>query len=74
MFNLFRPFMALPGNGIGGLVVLLLYAIQSEIRFGTKARAMSAGPADRGSTLAVSRPGGHLATAARRRMVTRTRR
>jgi protein-S-isoprenylcysteine O-methyltransferase Ste14 len=54
MSNLFRLFVALPGYGVGAVVVLLLYVIQSEIRFGTKARTMSAGPADRGSTLAVS--------------------
>ncbi len=45
--------MALPGYGIGALIVLLLYAIQSEIRFGGKARTMAAGPDDRGSTWAV---------------------
>jgi protein-S-isoprenylcysteine O-methyltransferase len=54
MSSALRPFAALPGYGVGGLLVLLLYAIQSEIRFGPKARRMSTGPADRGSTLAVS--------------------
>jgi protein-S-isoprenylcysteine O-methyltransferase len=39
---------------MGGLIVLLLYVIQAEIRFGAKARTSAAGPADRGSTLAVS--------------------
>jgi len=34
--------------------VLLLYAVQSEVRFGAKARTMWAGPADRWSTIAVS--------------------
>jgi protein-S-isoprenylcysteine O-methyltransferase len=45
--------MTLPGYGIGALIVLLLYAVQSEIRFGAKARTMASGPEDRGSTWAV---------------------
>lgn len=44
----------LPGYGMGALLVLVLYAIQSEIRFGARARSKSAGPSDRGSSLAVS--------------------
>src|SRR5215472_3267659 len=54
MSNLFRPFMALPAYGIGGVFILLLYAVQSEVRFGARARTMSPGRADRGSTLVVS--------------------
>jgi protein-S-isoprenylcysteine O-methyltransferase Ste14 len=54
MSDVLRPFTALPGYGVGALRVLLLYAIQSEVRFGRKARRMSTGPADRGSMLAVS--------------------
>jgi protein-S-isoprenylcysteine O-methyltransferase Ste14 len=53
MLEVLQPFMALPGYGIGALIVLLLYAIQSEIRFGAKARTITAGPEDRGSTWAV---------------------
>jgi protein-S-isoprenylcysteine O-methyltransferase Ste14 len=53
MLDVLRPFTALPGYGVGALVVLLLYAIQSEIRFGAKARTITAGPEDRGSTWAV---------------------
>jgi hypothetical protein len=53
MSEILRPFVALPGYGNGALIVLLLYAIQSEIRFGAKARTMAAGPEDRGSTWAV---------------------
>ena len=53
MPEVLQPFMALPGYGIGALIVLLLYAIQSEIRFGAKARTITAGPEDRGSTWAV---------------------
>lgn len=54
MVDLFRPFTALPAYGLGALIVLLLYAVQSEVRFGQKARKISPGSADRGSTLAVS--------------------
>ena len=46
--------MTLPGYGIGALLVLLAYAVQSEIRFGRRARTMRAAPADRSSTVAVS--------------------
>jgi protein-S-isoprenylcysteine O-methyltransferase Ste14 len=44
----------LPPYGVGALIVLLLYAVQSEIRFGAKARTFFAGRLDRGSTIAVS--------------------
>jgi protein-S-isoprenylcysteine O-methyltransferase Ste14 len=54
MVELFRPFTMLPAYGLAALMVLLLYAVQSEVRFGQKARKMSPGSADRGSTLAVS--------------------
>ena len=47
-------FKSLPAHGLAALGVLLLYAIESEIRFGAKARTMTAGPADRWSTVAVS--------------------
>ncbi|HXF77590.1 MAG TPA: isoprenylcysteine carboxylmethyltransferase family protein [Usitatibacter sp.] len=49
-----RAFGALPAYGLGGLVLLLLYGLQAEVRFGAKARSHSAGPADRGSSVAVS--------------------
>lgn len=49
-----QPFLALPAHGLAALLVLLVYALQSELRFGRRARAMSAGPSDRRSTLAVS--------------------
>ena len=52
--GLISRFAALPPYGIGGLVVILLYAVQSEIRFGSRARTMRAGATDRSSTLAVS--------------------
>lgn len=47
-------FKSLPAHGLAALGVLLLYAVESEIRFGAKARTMAAGPADRWSTIAVS--------------------
>jgi protein-S-isoprenylcysteine O-methyltransferase Ste14 len=48
------PFTSLPAHGVAAVVVLLLYAVESEIRSGAKARTMRAGPADRWSTIAVS--------------------
>src|SRR5438094_5289328 len=54
MSGLLSRFVALPPYGLGGLVVLLLYALQSEVRFGRRARTHRTGPADRNSTLAVS--------------------
>ena len=54
MSDLLAPFAALPSYGLGGLALILLYAIQSEIRFGQRARTMRAGVNDRHSTLAVS--------------------
>ena len=47
-------FAALPASGLGGLAVLLLYALQSEVRFGRRARAHVPGAADRKSTMLVS--------------------
>src|SRR6185312_10122457 len=44
----------LPAHGKGALLLLLLYAVQSEIRFGAKARSGIPGATDRWSTLAVS--------------------
>jgi protein-S-isoprenylcysteine O-methyltransferase Ste14 len=54
MSELISRFTSLPGYGIGGLIILLLYAVQSEIRFGSRARTMRTGPSDRNSTLAIS--------------------
>jgi hypothetical protein len=54
MSELISRFTALPAYGIGALIVLLLYALQSEIRFGSRARRMRAGKSDRNSTLIVS--------------------
>ena len=47
-------FTALPPYAIGALLVVLLYALQAEVRFGSRARTMRPGPSDRNSTLAVS--------------------
>lgn len=46
--------LALPPHGVGALLVLLLYAVQSEVRFGARARKTTPSASDRGSTLAVS--------------------
>ena len=54
MSQLLEGFRTLPPYGLGAVLVLLLYALQSEIRFGARARSHSAGVSDRGSTLAVS--------------------
>ena len=52
--ELLSRFTALPPYGIGALVVLLLYGLQAEIRFGSSARKMRPGKSDRKSTLLVS--------------------
>ncbi len=54
MSGFFDGFVTLPPYGLGGVVVLILYAIQSEIRFGGKARSHAAGAADRGSSRLLS--------------------
>lgn len=54
MPDLLAGFKALPPHGIAALVMLLLYAVESEVRFGAKARSFSAGSSDRKSSLAVS--------------------
>jgi protein-S-isoprenylcysteine O-methyltransferase len=54
MSELISRFTALPAYGKGAVAVLLLYAIQSEIRFGSRARTMRSGASDRRSTFIVS--------------------
>lgn len=54
MSELISPFTAFPPYGIAALVVLLLYALQSEIRFGSPARRMLPDKSDRNSTLILS--------------------
>jgi protein-S-isoprenylcysteine O-methyltransferase Ste14 len=54
LLDSFSGFSALPPHGVGALLVLLLYAVQAEIRFGARARSMSAGASDRGTSLVVS--------------------
>lgn len=54
MSEIISRFAGLPSYGLGGLVVLLLYAIQSEIRFGSRARTHRTGASDRNSTWVVS--------------------
>ena len=46
--------LALPPYGMAAAIVILLYALQSEIRFGAKARTIVPGTSDHGSTFAVS--------------------
>ena len=40
--------------GLGGVALIVLYVIQSEVRFGARARSSKAGPSDRRSSLALS--------------------
>jgi protein-S-isoprenylcysteine O-methyltransferase len=54
MSELISRFTSLPAYGIGGLIVLLLYALQSELRFGARARTHRAGASDRMSTWVLS--------------------
>lgn len=54
MSGLLEGFRALPPYGVGGLTVMLLYAAEAELRFGTRARTVFAGPSDRGSTILLS--------------------
>jgi protein-S-isoprenylcysteine O-methyltransferase len=46
--------LGVPPYGMGAILLLILYTIQSELRFGPRARSARPGPADRGSTRAVS--------------------
>jgi hypothetical protein len=46
--------LGLPPYGMGAVLVLLLYTVQSEIRFGARARTHAAGTLDRGTTIPVS--------------------
>ena len=57
MSEIISRFTVLPGYGIGALVVILLFAVQSEIRFGARARTIRAGASDRNSTLVLSLSG-----------------
>jgi protein-S-isoprenylcysteine O-methyltransferase Ste14 len=54
MSQWFSRFGALPDYALAGLALLVLYAIQSEIRFGALARTHRPGASDRNSTLAIS--------------------
>ena len=50
MSDFFAGFMELPGYGKAAVVILLLYALQAELRFGKRARTSQAGAADRNSS------------------------
>jgi hypothetical protein len=54
MSALLQRLVELPAHGLAALAVLLLYVVESEIRFGARARSIAAGASDRGSTLALS--------------------
>jgi protein-S-isoprenylcysteine O-methyltransferase Ste14 len=54
MAELISRFAVLPAYSIGALLVILLFAVQSEIRFGARARTMRPAASDRKSTLALS--------------------
>jgi protein-S-isoprenylcysteine O-methyltransferase Ste14 len=58
MFDLIRGvthrFLAMPAYDIAATIILVLYAVQVEIRFGAKARASRGGASDQGSTIALS--------------------
>lgn len=54
MAEFFSPFASLPAHALGGLAIILLYILQSELRFGSKARSHRAGSADRMSSVVVS--------------------
>lgn len=54
MPDLLEGFRALPPHGLGAAVVLLLYAVQSEVRFGKRARSLATTRTDRGSSMALT--------------------
>src|SRR3569832_1421024 len=54
MPEILAPFAALPGHGIAALFMVLAYALQSEVRFGARARSSRMGPHDKRSTLGLS--------------------
>lgn len=54
MSQLLDGFRTLPPYGLGAALVLLLYTLQAEVRFGARARSLSTSPSDRGTTLALS--------------------
>jgi protein-S-isoprenylcysteine O-methyltransferase Ste14 len=52
--NFFDPFLAMPGYALAALIVLILYGIQAEVRFGKRARSSRPEPSDRNSSHALS--------------------
>src|ERR1700760_3893555 len=44
----------LPSYGLAAFILIILYAIQAEVRFGQRARAKRAGASDRNSTRVLS--------------------
>jgi protein-S-isoprenylcysteine O-methyltransferase len=54
MPDLIAGLKELPSYGLAAFIVIVLYVIQTEIRFGSRARSGRAGASDRSSTRAVS--------------------
>lgn len=54
MRDLIQGLKELPPYGLAAVALIVLYAIQSEIRFGKRARSSRAGASDRNSTRALS--------------------
>jgi protein-S-isoprenylcysteine O-methyltransferase Ste14 len=54
MHDLLRGLKELPAHGLAAVALIVLYAIQSEVRFGQRARSSRAGASDRNSTRALS--------------------
>ncbi|WP_243286970.1 methyltransferase family protein [Geothrix terrae] len=54
MSDLIASFTNLPTHGISAVILLLLYAVQSEVRFGRRARSVRTEASDHYSTLIVS--------------------
>lgn len=53
MPDLLEGFRALPPYGLAAVVMLVLYVVEAEVRFGAKARSHTAGGTDRNSTTAL---------------------
>ena len=52
--GLVERFLAMPASSIAATLILVLYAVQAEIRFGAKARSMKGEASDRSSTIVLS--------------------
>lgn len=50
MSDYFAGFTSLPAHGMAAILLVIAYMVQSEVRFGAKARSHSAGESDGGSS------------------------